>query len=93
MIEFVKNRYVIAYSLIYIFVLTIVVINNVFPLEEILSRLVIIGIIFSIIAYLLSKSSKPIFSVKKKKKSIYQIKYTQMFSQISIQKSKQSEFS
>ena len=68
MIEFVKNRYVIAYSLIYIFVLTIVVINDVFPLEEILSRLVIIGIIFSIIAYLLSKSSKPIFSVKPQQK-------------------------
>ncbi len=68
MIEFVKNKYFIAYSLIYIFVLTIVVIKDIFPLEEILSQLVIIGIIFSVIAYLLSKSSKPIFSLKPRQK-------------------------
>lgn len=64
MLKLIKNKYFIGYLVIYIAVLIIVVVKKIFPVEEIISLFLIIGVIFSTLGYFLSRNSTPIFSDK-----------------------------
>jgi membrane protease YdiL (CAAX protease family) len=64
-----KNQYFIGYSALYIVTLILMVAIEHFPVSQSIAILLIFGVFFSMIAYITSKSSVPLFTNKPPQKS------------------------
>lgn len=64
MMKLFTNKYLIGYFAIYFATLIVMLLEDLFPLDEIIALFAIIGIFFSSIAYFISRSAIPIFTYK-----------------------------
>ncbi len=62
--ELFKNKFFIGYSALYVLTLILMVLIGHFPVSQAIAVLLIIGVFFTFIAYITSRSSKPLFDYK-----------------------------
>jgi membrane protease YdiL (CAAX protease family) len=67
--QILRNEYLIGYSALYLVTLILMVLIEHFPVSQSVAMLLIVGIFFTLVAYLTSKSSIPLFADKATQKN------------------------